>query len=81
MDARARQELTFDVEMALLAVPRGTWRTLGKGQARWSPADELERQAAAATIVEHLLRSRWKIERPPPAGGDLGHVLRGPGGG
>jgi len=78
MDAAARRELEFDVEMALRRVPAGTWRDLGR---RRLPGDDLPEKIAAGLIVEHLIRSRWRIERVPGGGADFGGVLRGPGSG
>jgi hypothetical protein len=78
MDATTQRELVFDVARALRAVPRGTWRQLGK--AEWSRDDELVRKHVAEAVVEHLLRSRWTIERKPGGGMDFGSGLHGPGG-
>jgi hypothetical protein len=60
-----RDELLFDLCRALRQVPPAVWRDMGK---RRLPADELAEKIAAEKILEHLLRCRWEIRRPPLAG-------------
>ena len=64
-----RDELLFDLCMALRRVPPGVWRDMGK---RRLPADELAERVVAEAILEHLIRCRWKFARvllpaAPPA--------------
>jgi hypothetical protein len=60
-----RDELLFDLCMALRRVPPGVWRDMGK---RRLPADELAERVVAEAILEHLIRCRWEITRPASAG-------------
>ena len=60
-----RDDLLFDLCMALRRVPPGVWRDMGK---RRLPADELAEKTAAEKILEHLSRCRWEISRPPLPG-------------
>jgi hypothetical protein len=43
-------------------------RDLGR---RKLPSDELPETIVAEMIVEHLLRCRWRIERPAPSGAQV----------
>jgi hypothetical protein len=67
MEHDQREAILFDLRMALRQVPPGVLRDLGK---RRLSGDELAEQtaAAAAAILEHLLRCGWRLERPAPGG-------------
>jgi hypothetical protein len=65
MSPAERDELLFDIVMALRQVPPGVWRDLGK---RRLPGDGLAERIAAEAILEHLERCRWEISRLPVAG-------------
>lgn len=67
MDHARREAILFDLCMALRQVPPGILRDLGK---RRLPGDGLAEKIAAEAILEHLLRCRWRLERPPAPGAD-----------
>jgi hypothetical protein len=60
-----REELLFDLCMALRQVPPGILRDLGR---RRLPDDELAERIAAEAILEHLIRCGWRLERSPAPG-------------
>jgi hypothetical protein len=62
-----RDELLFDLAMALRHVPPGVLRDVSK---RRLPGDELAERIAAEAILAHLVRCRWRFERPAAAGAD-----------
>jgi hypothetical protein len=67
MEPAQRQELLFDLCMALRQVPPSVLRALGK---RRLPGDELAERIAAEAILKHLARCGWRLERLPAAGAD-----------
>jgi hypothetical protein len=64
MSPEDRDGFLFEVRMALRRVPGGILRRLG--QRRWPVDDHLAEDAVRATILDQLLRSRWRVERLPP---------------
>ena len=64
MSPEDRDSFLFDVRMALRRVPGGILRQLGKR--RWPVDDHFAEDVVGRTILDQLLRSRWRVERLPP---------------
>ena len=61
----ARDDLLFDLRMALRKVPRGLLRDMGK---RHLPGDDRAETIVVERILEHLELCGWRLtlkERPP----------------
>ena len=58
----SRDDLLFDLQMALGKIPPATSRDLAKRQL---PGDELAEKIAAERILEHLELCGWRIEHKP----------------
>ena len=65
MSPEDRDGFLFDVRMALRKVPGSILRRLGTR--RWPVDDHSAEDAVAGAILDQLLRSRWRVERLPPA--------------